>query len=162
MTEGSAPDRPSGRWQKPLLIVSLALNLAVAGLILGAVVRNDGMPPGPSSAAFGLPYMKALEREDRRAIFQRVRAAGGETLPDRAARRALSADVLGALRADPFIIATLQSAVASQASASVAFQQAAQTAWIEHVAAMSASERADYVQAVEQELARLRRPGKKR
>ena len=65
--------RPGGtRFLKIALGLSLALNLAVAGVVVGALARPDG--PGfkgaraPGAATFGAPYMRALSKEQRRVI----------------------------------------------------------------------------------------------
>ena len=63
----------SGRGLRIALAISVALNLAIAGLVAGAVLRNHA-PGGREDVArelgFG-PFTEALSREDRRALRQR-------------------------------------------------------------------------------------------
>lgn len=149
---------PPRRGLKLLLGLSLALNLLVVGLVAGAVVRHDGFPDrgrkAPALSAFGAPYMQALPRQQRREVLRQIRSQAGDELPDRPARRAMFAEVLGALRAQPFDKAALTQMVERQAEITVTVQRAAQSAWVELVADMSDAERLDYAFAVEEALRR--------
>ncbi|MCV3271213.1 periplasmic heavy metal sensor [Roseobacter sinensis] len=149
--KGSAP-----RWIKIVLGLSLAFNFAVIGLIGGAVLRHgDGKIAAARSSgfgAYGLPYMIALPRDDRRAVRRAVRSGVG--VPDREARRALYRDVLATLRATPFDPSALAGAMSRQAETTIAVQKAAQGAWLEVVSDMSDAERSAYADAVEEVLRR--------
>lgn len=93
-----------------VLVGSLSLNLLVAGLAVGLVVKG---PMGPHDLGFGL-FDEALRPEDRRALREALRERSGDL---RAARRQMTADldgVLAALRAEPFDAAKLQAALAVQ------------------------------------------------
>ena len=143
----------TARWVKVLLGLSLAVNLAVAGMVAGIALRHDG--GGERSdrvaylAAFGAPYMRALPRDDRRALLRSLRSGEGGPLPDSAARRAMFHEVVEVLRARPFEPQALAEAVSRQAEASVAAQRRLQGAWLGVVAAMSQEERMAYADAVE-------------
>lgn len=160
MTEPLTQDAPArtALWVKLMLGLSLALNLAIAGFVLGAVIRHGG--PGhhgrdvPGMRAFGAPYMLALPRDDRRAVLAGMKQHAGRDIPDRAARRAMFAEVVDALRGVPFDPATLRAAVARQSATAVAAQAAAQEAWLEVVSAMSDAERRAYAAEVEEVLRR--------
>ncbi|MEM9638126.1 MAG: periplasmic heavy metal sensor [Pseudomonadota bacterium] len=159
------PTKPAlPRRFKIILGLSLALNLAVVGLIAGAALRHgDGWRGGPRSAgfgAYGLPYMIALPREERRTVIRAVRSGKAAGLPDRAARRAQYAEVLTALRNTPFDAETLSVVVARQAQSAVEVQQVAQGAWLDVVAAMSDAERDSYAAQIEEVLRRGPKPRK--
>ena len=65
--------RPGRLW-KIVLVVSLALNLAVAGLVIGAAIKGrfgDG-PPRSFDLGAG-PISRALEPEERRQIMRDLR-----------------------------------------------------------------------------------------
>ncbi|MEO0678101.1 MAG: hypothetical protein AAFZ02_11155, partial [Pseudomonadota bacterium] len=69
MAEGRAGGL--GRGGRVLLYLSLAVNLLVVGLVVGALVSGgeklrDRRPPSAGEAGFG-PVFAALEPEDRRA-----------------------------------------------------------------------------------------------
>ena len=147
------PHPRTALWVKVLLGISLALNLAVAGMLVGAFIRHDGMPHHrggtPALRAFGAPYMIALPRAERRAVVAGIRDHSGGGIPDRAGRRALYDDVLSALRQTPFDATALQMAVARQAGTTIALQQAAQQAWVQVVSGMTDAERTAYAAQVD-------------
>jgi uncharacterized membrane protein len=107
------PSGPSGsRWLKLALIVSVALNLAVAGLVLGAWL-GDGPRKGlPRDMSFG-PFSEALSDQDRRALRKGLMERMGEFRTSREAARIEFAGLLAALRADPFDPAALKAALAA-------------------------------------------------
>lgn len=112
MTEPAT--RPStAAWVKVVLALSLAVNLAVIGIIAGAVAKDGPRERGmPRDLSFG-PFSEALSREDRRAL----RLAFLDRAPEfRAGRKDAKAEfsaVIAALRADPFDPAALQLALAT-------------------------------------------------
>lgn len=146
-----------GRRLKILLGLSVALNLAFVGLLAGAFLRHDPVAGRGGPQAYAWPYMAALDREDRRAMFRALRQERKATFPERGSRRAMYEDVVQAMRADPFDAQALKAAVDRQAGIGVAFQQSARAAWLELVADMSDAERADYAQGVEETLSRRKK-----
>ncbi len=151
-------DNGSGRGMKILFGLSLALNLAVIGIVAGSFLRPEGaghrLSKSPGMSAFGAPYVLALPKEDRRAVFQILRKAPREEVPNRQMRREMFRDVLVSLRATPFDADALESAVSRQAESSVSVQSRAQRAWLDVVEAMTDAERADYAAKVEDLLSR--------
>lgn len=145
---------------KVILGLSLALNLIVIGVVVGAGVRGGGPMRGGGMSNYAIPYVMALPKEDRRAIFKSLRGKDG--LPDRGARRALYQDMVSALKAEPFDPAAVQSVLDAQSSANVSVLTAAQVAWTERVTAMSPQKRAEYAGRVEEVLKRGPRKGKRR
>jgi len=137
------------RW---LLVVSLALNLLVAGLLVGAVLRHDGprrhMELGPG------PFAQALSPEDRRAILTELRDRPGVGPPNREERQQAMSEVLAALRSEPFDPGQVEAALASQSDRVASVGRAIQAAMIERIAAMSAEDRAAFADRLETELAR--------
>lgn len=59
----------AGRKLRIALFASLALNLAVIGVVAGASFDRYHRPPPPSPTNFG-PYGEALTKEQRRAIYR--------------------------------------------------------------------------------------------
>jgi uncharacterized membrane protein len=120
-----------------LLVLSLALNLLVAGLVLGDLLTHGrpGRGPRPVEMALG-PLARALPEEDRAAILESLRDD-----PDlRAFRReefsAGLAAIAEALRAEPLDESRLRAAFAAQADRAARGQQAVRDALIAHLAAM--------------------------
>ena len=107
------PPSATPRGVKIALALSVALNLAVAGLVAGAWI-GDGPHRGgmPRDMSFG-PFSEALDDTDRRAIRQALLERLGEFREQRAAARAEFETLLTALRADPFDAGALKSALAA-------------------------------------------------
>lgn len=92
--------KPTPRWIKPALVVSVALNLAIAGVVVGAILRG---PPQRivRELDFG-PFTEALSPEDREALihdFFRVAPMKRATMLDM--RRDFDA-IVAVLRTSPF------------------------------------------------------------
>lgn len=100
MSDQAVPAR-TGRAKTVVLVLSLGMNLLVAGVAFGVWVHG---PPGPRDGrdlGFGV-FDEAFRPQDRAALRDAVRERSGDL---RAARRELSRDVaavLEALRAEPF------------------------------------------------------------
>ncbi len=110
MTEGtpkSGADRParSRVGLRVILFVSLALNLAVVGLLVGAYLnmsRGDDHP-GRISRDLGLsPYLYVLDSEQRRELQKAAAARKGDLRSGRAEWKKAYAESLEVLRSEPF------------------------------------------------------------
>lgn len=115
----AAPAPGVGRGWRILLAVSLALNLAVAGFVLGHALTGAG--PGfrgmrgdmPREVGFG-PMTEALTPEDRVLLRERLFSHAPQI---REARRQIEEDLaaqIAALRAEPFDPAALRTAFDAQ------------------------------------------------
>jgi len=106
------PVSATPRGVKIALALSVALNLAVAGLAVGAWL-GDGPHRGmPRDMSFG-PFSEALDSDDRRALRKALLARLGEFRGQREAARAEFQALLTALRADPFEAEALKTALAA-------------------------------------------------
>jgi uncharacterized membrane protein len=153
---GPATGAPRRGWIKVVLFVSLALNLAVAGLAIGAALRHDAIRDRASvrSDQFGGPYTGALSREDRRAIWREMRAMQAEGQPTRADIRADFDAVVQALRATPYDPAAVQVIVERQFHAGLERQQIGQELLLQRIAGMDAAARAAFADRLEERLER--------
>ena len=132
------------RWVKLVLVLSLALNLVIVGIVAGVLTRKDR--PGPGGfAGYALPYVIALPRDERPAVFRSIRRAGraGE-MPDRAQRRAPYEEMMRLLRADPLDLEAVQQVLNRHTDLAVRSSKVAQDVWLEHIKAYDAAERAAY------------------
>ncbi|MEM6589093.1 MAG: periplasmic heavy metal sensor [Pseudomonadota bacterium] len=105
MTKDSNPAPKSRLWVRILLVVSLALNLLVIGVVAGFVVKggpfkHDG-PPHMAAGGVG-PLTHALSKEDRRAIGREMRQKGKDSGWDRQAHRQSLERMVAFLEATPF------------------------------------------------------------
>lgn len=112
MTEPETRTATAG-WVKVVLALSLALNLAILGMMGGAFLRDGPRERGmPRDLSFG-PFNEALSREDRRALRSAFMERAGEFRTGRAAAQAEFRALLSALRAEPFDDAALKAALAA-------------------------------------------------
>ncbi|WP_341234160.1 periplasmic heavy metal sensor [uncultured Sulfitobacter sp.] len=146
----------NGRWMRWALGLSLGVNLLIAGLVVGAAYRFDGPHGGGGSSmrAYGTPYIMALEDERRRDLFKELRQNKPAGHLTRRARRALYEEVVSAIRAEPFDVARVRSALDQQANASVAVQQAVQDVWLKEIETMDDAARAAYADRLQDVLSR--------
>ncbi len=140
------------RWLKVLLFASLALNLAIAGLVAGAVLR--GGPPGhhrpPPDVAGAAPYMIALDHEQRRALWRELRGNFRRPPPDDLSRS--YAEAVALLKADPFDAAAFSTLLETQAAAAEARRRTGQRALTDLLAGLPATERQAYAERLEARL----------
>lgn len=151
----------SRRWPKVLLAVSLVFNFLVIGAVVGANIRNDhdmrGTAPGARETMRDTgfaPMIDAMPREARRDIGARLRAEGGATRPDRAALEAEFAEILAALRAQPFDPDRLSTVLSAQQARVSGRIEAGRRVIVEALAEMSAQDRAAFADRLEQRLSR--------
>ncbi len=153
MSDMPQPARAARRF-KWLLGVSLALNLAIVGLIIGAVFHGH---PGPSSSHMrsGFALVAALEREDRKAVLQGLRERGRE---QRQAHRGYHEALLDQLRSEEFSPDTLRGLVTESANGLRDVQDEVAERLLARLSEMSLQERRDYADRVERKLRRSARP----
>ncbi|MCU0828700.1 MAG: periplasmic heavy metal sensor [Tabrizicola sp.] len=114
MTETREDPQRSGapRWMKLALATSVALNLAVAGLAVGAILKDGRRGGMPRDLSFG-PFTEAFSPEDRKALREAFR----DRMPAfRASREEVRAEfqaLVTALRTDPVDPAALGAALAA-------------------------------------------------
>ncbi len=146
------PVRPtrSGRGLRWALGISLALNLAVVGMVAGAMLR-DG--PGMRGAmvrdlGFG-PFTEALSHEDRRALRQALFERAPEIRQARQQRQEDLQALVAILRAEPFDAAALAAAMAEQEARMVGQLRLGQTVLQERIAAMTPEARRGFAERLE-------------
>ncbi|GGX53386.1 hypothetical protein GCM10007385_21800 [Tateyamaria omphalii] len=135
-------------WVKILLGLSLAINLGIAGLVGGVVLSGGPLGGKGPGMGYAMPYVLALPKEDRRAVFGAVR--DNKDLPGRGARRAAFSEMVALLRADTFDRAAVAAVLEQQARGVEQVQKVAQGEWLNRVAVMSAEERLAYADRVEE------------
>lgn len=154
MADDVTPRAKLSRRMRVLLVLSLALNLAVIGLIVGAGVAGRFGDRPPRSFDFGLgPVARALESDERRAIGRALRRDGALRGYD---MRQGASDMVAALRAEPFEPDRLRELMALQAAHVGQMQRSAQDALLDQITAMTPERRAAFAEKLEQELQRGR------
>lgn len=155
MAEAEAPRSRPGRLWRIVLVASLALNLAVAGVVVGSAVsgRLGKGPPRNFDLGIG-PMARALEPQERRAIGRNMRQ-------DRALRdldlRGRVEEIAAVLRAEPFDPQALQALMDEQATKVAGLQARAQAALLEQIVAMTPERRRAFAAHLTAEMVRDRR-----
>ncbi len=138
--------------QKPTMLLglrlvfglSLAVNLLIAGAVLGAWLRHD--PPGrdfDTRSSLGRILYKELPPEDRRALRRDVRQRADRQTQRRAN---VTSDLYEALQAEPFEPEAIQRLMERQAQAQQAGQAALRAGWLEILSEMTPAERIAYAE----------------
>lgn len=157
MAEAETPrSRPSRLW-RTVLVVSLALNLAVAGVVVGSAASGRLGKGPPRSFDLGLgPMARALDPQERRAIGRSLRQ-------DRALRdldlRGRVEQVIAVLQAEPFDPQAFRILLEEQAAKVAGLQTQAQDALLEQIIAMTPERRRAFAAHLTEEMARDRRSG---
>ncbi|MDQ2092252.1 periplasmic heavy metal sensor [Marimonas arenosa] len=141
---------------KIVLFLSLALNLLVLGLVIGAMAghRFDHDRRSVYHDRAGGPLTAALSPADRRAIGKALREAARETRPSRARTRAEYQAVVAALTAEPYDGAAVRAAVERQLQGLGQRAELGKEMLLRQLDAMSAADRAAYAERLERVLAR--------
>lgn len=140
------------RWQRILLVSSLALNLVVVGIVVGALV--NGGPRG-SAQRFDLtsgPLTRAMDDDHRDAVRAALRDSGVFQRRDRSAMQADMLALVAALRADTFDQGAFKDALLRQRSRLQAGQDTVLDVVSDQVSNMSAQDRAAFADRLEHQL----------
>lgn len=161
MSEDNKPRSP--KWVKVVLVISLAMNLAVAGLVLGTFARGDGLRDRVEHSialrSLGLgPFSRALSPEDRDELRGRVTRDGVELREERRAVGRELRRIEQALRADPFDRAGVEAALARSRNLVVSLQEIGHTALLDQIETMSFEDRIALADSLEEVTRRHRRP----
>ncbi|QDC10494.1 periplasmic heavy metal sensor [Oceanicola sp. D3] len=161
--------RPRRRWVRVVLVLSLAANLAVAGLVLGAWITHDGKrgPDGPRGErdrivrelGFG-PYSRAIPREGREGMKAAIEPHRGALRANRDALRGAFEATLTTLRSAPFDRAAMAAQMAAQRDAIAANQKIGHEILLDRLEAMTPEQRTAFADRLERGLGR--EPGRKK
>jgi uncharacterized membrane protein len=153
MADTTVETRKVPLWVKLLLGLSLALNLAVLGLVGGVAMRLGGMPGGPAAINYAIPYMRALPKENRGEIGKRMRAdARDGKLPKRQESRRAYGEMIALLSAETWDADAARAVLDGQSEHTRLIQIAAQAHWFDQIAGMSVAERQAYAQRLREVL----------
>jgi uncharacterized membrane protein len=145
--------RPSRLW-RIILVCSLALNLAVAGVVVGSMASGrlgDG-PPRSFDLGIG-PITRALSPQERRDVGRSLRQ--DRVLRDVDLRGRVNG-MVDALKADPFAPEALRAFLEAQNAQMANVQGKAQDALLETIADMTPARRQEFADQLQQELSKAR------
>lgn len=163
MTESPDP-RPKRRWLMPLLFVSLALNLMIAGIAVGWALSGQDRDRDRRSpearelrGTIGEPYFRALPDDKQRDLVRDVISDRDRFRENRNELRSRVQSFLAALRADPFDPEAVAVIMEGQRDVALGRQKLGEELLLKQLSAMSPEERAAYADRMEGLLSRLRR-----
>lgn len=153
-TSPSTPTTRAPLWLRLVLIVSLALNLLVAGTVIGHMMRDDPRGRVPRVDRIEGPMTFALTKDDRREIGKALRQKYRENRPSRQQIVEDYQGVIAALRSDPFQPDRVEKAFGNQRAAAVTRMEIGQDLLIERLIAMTPEERHAFADRLEEGLER--------
>lgn len=140
-----------GRKTRIVLIISLALNLLVVGVIAGGLLSGRGGDGRRVDLSLG-PYARALDPHDVDAIRTEMRGRGPDLRRDRRAMIDDTRSFVAALRADPYDPETAAEILLRQRGRVAEFQALGQDLVLERIARMSVDARAAFADRLEREM----------
>ena len=155
------PDAPQRKtagtpWMRILLVISLGLNLAVLGMVIGAKMSGGDQRNwnrGGEDARIG-PYGRAFSKEDRAQLRRSFGAREKNFRAHRQNMRAAATALVETLRAEPFDIDAVRAVLATQRGAQIALQDEGQEVMLNHLANMTPEARAAFADNLEKGLKR--------
>ena len=143
----NADPKPKRRWMPIVLAVSLALNLLIAGIAVGTVLRLRGEGADKGPPGFGPALYRALPKDDRKAMRRELRGLHGKG----ASLRLRDFQAMNtALRAIPFDPGAVELLLQQQAQSMADLQSMLQAQWLERITAMSDEDRQTYADRLEE------------
>jgi uncharacterized membrane protein len=145
-------------WTKILLVVSLGLNLAIAGVVVGSVLgHRGGDRPDRFSGGGFRPYLAALPDSQREQVRTHFLGRHDEMEARRRELRRAGRQVHEAIAADPFDPAVLDLAFSRQRSVYDSIAASGHAALIEILEGMPAADRARFIENLQSYRHRTRR-----
>ncbi|WP_377507464.1 periplasmic heavy metal sensor [Octadecabacter sp. R77987] len=154
MASDNLPPRNAiGRKTRIVLVISLALNLLVVGVVAGGLLSGRGGDGRRVDLSLG-PYARALDPSDVSAIRTEMRGRGPDLRRDRRAMIEDTRNFVAALRADPYDAETAAEILSRQRGRVAQFQALGQELVLDRIARMSVEGRAAFADRLEQEMGR--------
>jgi len=147
MSEHKTPQvNGTPRWIKIALVVSVAANLGIAGVIGGAALRAPEMRNNNLQSPDGVAMLaRAMPTAHQRELREDLRGRRGDLGPDREELRFLRDRFIVALRAEPFDIDAVNTVFADQRAMLSKLTEAGHDSVVEQIDRMSPKDRKLYI-----------------
>ncbi|MDN5787374.1 periplasmic heavy metal sensor [Pseudorhodobacter sp.] len=157
------PAKPPTRWLRPLLFMSLTLNLVILGIVAGAVFgRHERGRDEIVTRDLGFgPFNDAFSEADRKALRDAYRAAKPDLGAERDKMRKGLQETLAVLRAEPFQPDALRAVLDAGGARAVERQQIGRDIVIGQLSKMTTAERAGFADRLEHSLQRKSNRGRR-
>lgn len=151
--EQSIPQKPRRLW-KVIFVISLALNIAILGVVAGATWRFQGRGAHPAAKVLdtGSVYLRALGSKHRRELGRKMRPAGGKDKKSHAEIAQGFDRAIALLRSEPFDSDAFAKVMQGHSRRAEMRMQEARNILLDHLNAMNAAERAAYADRLEKAL----------
>lgn len=134
-------------WTKTLLVVSLGVNLLIAGMVVGSVFgHRSGDRPDPFFGGGMRPYVASLPQNQREQVRDRLLRNHGAAREARQELRRSAQGVRDAITAEPFDAEALNSAFAAQRAVYDRIAANGHHALVEILSGMTDTERARFIE----------------
>lgn len=144
-------------WTRILLVVSLGINLLIAGAVVGAYVTGGGERragnDGPRDNWAG-PYGRALSKEDRAEMRKSFEGRRSWFRDTRRQMRGFGTEMAAAVRAEPFDPSVVKDILDRQRAVQSSVHGEGQALLIERLTDMSPDQRAAFAEKLEKGLRR--------
>jgi uncharacterized membrane protein len=133
-------------WMKWGLVASVAVNLAFAGLVAGALLKGPPPPPPPGIAL--LQYARALPEPYRDDLRETLRHRSPDWNGPREALRGQRDALAATLEATPFLPEAVEALLARETELTSELSERGSALLLEQIARMSPEDRAAYAEAL--------------
>ena len=144
----------TGRWQRILLVGSLALNLLIVGIVAGTLLGGGSDRGQPRIDLTVGPLTRAMAPEDRDELRAVLRENGVFRPGDRAGIRTDMQTLIDVLQAETFDVDAFRQTLVRQRSRLQAGQDRVLEAVARQIESMSPTERAAFAERLENQIRR--------
>lgn len=147
MSEQTTPQvKGTPRWIKIALILSVAVNLGIAGVIGGAALRAPEIQRNNLEAPEGVAMLaRAMPPSHQRELRELLRDRRGDLRPDRQELKNLRERFIIVLRAEPFDIDALREVFADQREMLSKLTAAGHNSVVDQIEKMTPQDRERYI-----------------
>lgn len=145
-------------WVKAVFILSVTLNLLVAGVVVGGFLATERHPPRPPVGDVTLgPLGDAFSREDRDAMRRAAERSGTDFGSMRKAFRADMDRLIAALSADPWDEAAVRDALAGMRARTLRRMELGEQVMLDRLETMTPADRRAYAERLRERTERMDR-----
>jgi len=157
VTNPEPPQSKAPRWMKITLVISLATNLLIVGVVAGAVLSKEGRPEARKGGAGANMITEALPKEEHRALRRDVRRTLRATPGLREALQSEIAALADLMRAPDYTAEAVEAQLMQIQSRMMGPLSVARGLLAERLAGFDEAERAAYAARLEELLEEKRK-----
>ncbi|MEM1162824.1 MAG: periplasmic heavy metal sensor [Pseudomonadota bacterium] len=154
MTDQTGQTPSSPRWMKVLLLGSLAVNVAVVGVIVGFMMKGTPERGSERQIYWIMQFVPETRQDDARALFRGRRDSIRDLMRD---QNTSLDQILIAIRAEPYSPETLEAAMKDRRGSADKRRIMVEEGLLELLQTFSQDERAYFADQMEEQLKNMRR-----